>query len=105
MVKQSVEAFAALGDPTRAAIVERLARGPATVSVLATPFAMSLPAVSKHVRILERAGLLERRKQGRATVCALRTPALRDASAWLEHRRRTWERRLDRLADHLEGER
>jgi DNA-binding transcriptional ArsR family regulator len=95
--------FAALGDPTRAAIVERLARGPATVSALAEPFAMSLPAVSKHLRVLESAGVVERRKRGRATVCSLRAAALREAATWLERRHRMWERRLDRLAAHLEG--
>ena len=107
MVKRSgrVErTFAALGDPTRRAMVERLARGNATVSELAAPFTMSLAAASKHLRVLAEAGLVQRRKQGRTITCTLRPAAVRDAAAWLERTRARWERRLDRLAALVEQE-
>ncbi len=96
--------FAALADPTRRALVARLAKGEATVSELAAPFAMSLPAVSKHLRVLERAGLLEREVRGREHRCRLRGRALREAGAWLAETRRFWEGRLERLAEVLEDE-
>lgn len=94
--------FAALADPTRRAILSRLALGEANVSELAEPFAMSLPAVSKHLRVLEAAGLLERRKDGRTHHCNLRTEPLGEAVAWIEEARRFWGERLDALAQFLE---
>jgi DNA-binding transcriptional ArsR family regulator len=102
MVKSATldAAFGALSDPTRRAMVDRLARrGECTVSELAEPFAMSLPAVSKHVTVLERAGLVERRRVGRTQRCRLVPVRLDEAGAWLEERRRMWTGRLDRLAE------
>lgn len=96
--------FAALGDPTRRAMVERLARGDATVSELAAPFAMSLAAASKHLRILTEAGLVKRTKQGRTVTCTLRPSVVRHAAAWLDRTRARWERRLDRLAALVQEE-
>jgi DNA-binding transcriptional ArsR family regulator len=95
-------AFAALADPTRRAIVARLAtRGEATVLELAQPFEMSLAAVSKHLKVLEHAGLLTRSKDGQRRPCRLRVEALAEVSGWVEHTRRAWEARLDRLDDYL----
>ncbi|HET9794845.1 MAG TPA: metalloregulator ArsR/SmtB family transcription factor [Thermoanaerobaculia bacterium] len=94
-------AFSALADATRRAILARLSLGDATISELARPFPVSLPAVSKHVRVLEQAGLVRTRKEGRAHWCALEPEPMRDASAWLEEYRHFWERRLDALAEHL----
>lgn len=94
--------FAALADPTRRAILERLAGSGATVTQLAEPFDMSLPAVSKHLRVLERAGLLKRRVAGRTHRIGLATEPLNEATRWLEEHRRFWEPRLDRLAAYLE---
>ncbi len=97
--------FAALADPTRRAIVDRLAkRGDCTVGELAEPFAMSLPAVSKHIGVLERAGLVERHRHGRTQRCRLAdTRRLAEAAAWLSDREQVWHNRLDRLAKTLEG--
>src|SRR5947208_3166036 len=89
--------FQALSDPTRRAIVERLGRGPASVSQLAQPFAMSLPAVLQHVAVLEASGLVRSEKVGRVRTCRIDSPALRTAEGWIADRRATWERRLDRL--------
>ena len=89
--------FAALSDPTRRAILARLRRGPSTVGSLAEPFDMSLNAVSKHVRALERAGLIHRRIRGREHVCALDAAPLREAAAWMAEYREFWSRRLDAL--------
>jgi DNA-binding transcriptional ArsR family regulator len=94
--------FAALADPTRRAILNRLALGEANVSEIAEPFSMSLPAVSKHLRVLEEAGLLERRKEGRTHHCNLRTEPLGEAVEWIEEARRFWGERLDALAQFLE---
>jgi DNA-binding transcriptional ArsR family regulator len=94
-------AFAALGDPTRRAIVERLARGDATVLELAAPFDISLPAVSRHLKILERAGLISRGKDAQRRPCSLRPEAMAEISAWAEHTREAWEQRLDRLDDYI----
>ena len=94
--------FAALADPTRRAILARLAGGEATVGELAAPFAMSLPAVSRHLKVLEAAGLLARRKDGRSWRCRVEAAPLRDAVGWIEQYRRFWEGRLDRLARYLE---
>ena len=94
--------FAALADPTRRAILARLALGEASVSELADPFAMSLPAVSKHLRVLEEAGLLRRRREGRVHRCSLEPEPMRVASDWIEAYRRFWEDRFDALARYLE---
>jgi DNA-binding transcriptional ArsR family regulator len=94
--------FSALSDPTRRAILARLAReGEATVSDLARPFSMSLPAISKHLRVLEHAGLLERRVQGREHHCRLQPRPLKDAVDWLAEYRQYWEGQLDALTRYL----
>ena len=104
MVKRDLDAvFSALSDPTRRAIVERLAGGEASVSDLAAPFDMSLVAVSKHLRVLERAGLLDHRKRGRVRYCRLSPAPLRSADDWLSRYRVFWHTRLDALAAHLAG--
>ena len=97
-------AFTALGDPTRRAIVERLAGGPATVSALAAPLPMSLPAVMLHLKVLEESGLVASEKKGRVRTCRIEPEALSLAEAWVSERRRLWGRRLDRLGDILESE-
>jgi DNA-binding transcriptional ArsR family regulator len=96
------EVFAALGDPTRRAIVHRLQEGPATVGQLAKPFRISRPAISKHLRVLERAGLVHRTKEGRMSRCELDARHLHDASQWLEQYRRFWEQQLGRLGAYFE---
>ena len=96
--------FAALSDPTRRAIVARLAAGEASVTEIAEPFAMSLPAVSKHLRVLEEAGLLARRKEGRVHRIRLVAKPLREASEWISVYRDFWEGRLDALAEYLENQ-
>jgi DNA-binding transcriptional ArsR family regulator len=93
--------FAALADPTRRAILARLASGEASVTELARPFEMSLPAVSKHLKVLERAGLIARGRAAQWRPCRLEAAPLKDASDWLEHYRRFWEHSLDRLEDYL----
>ena len=100
--QQLDETFFALSDPTRRAIVARLADGDATVADLSKPFSVSAPAISKHLRVLERAGLLEQRRQGRARSCHLLAEPLREAAEWVEKYRRFWEGQLDQLADYLE---
>ena len=97
------EVFAALADPTRRAILERLRLGEASVSELAAPFPVSLPAVAKHVRVLERAGLLTHRKTGRVRHCRIRADRLQLATDWLDTYREFWTTHLDALADHLES--
>jgi DNA-binding transcriptional ArsR family regulator len=97
-------AFAALADPTRRAIVARLAQGEASVGELAAPFAMSLPAISKHLGVLERARLIHRRKDAQWRRCALRAEGLRAAADWLRQYERFWTESLDSLADYLEEE-
>ncbi|MCB9876491.1 MAG: winged helix-turn-helix transcriptional regulator [Planctomycetes bacterium] len=94
--------FAALADPTRRAILARLARGNATVLELAAPFAISLPAVSKHLKVLERAGLVTRGQRAQFRPCQLRARPLRDAASWIDAYREQWEQRLDRMADYLD---
>ena len=89
--------FQALADPTRRALVERMTSGPASVSDLAVPFAMSLAAVLQHLRVLERSGLVTTHKEGRMRICRVEPAALRSAEDWITERRTTWERRLDRL--------
>jgi DNA-binding transcriptional ArsR family regulator len=93
--------FAALADPTRRAILARLSRGETSVSELAEPFAMSLPAVSKHLKVLERAGLIERGQKAQWRPSRLNPEPLRDAAAWIEQYRRFWEESFDRLDDYL----
>lgn len=93
--------FAALADPTRRAILQRLARGETSVKELAAPFAMSLPAVSKHLKVLERAGLIVRSRDAQWRPCRIEPGALRDVDDWLEKYRRLWEAGLDRLDKYL----
>jgi DNA-binding transcriptional ArsR family regulator len=96
------EVFRALSDPTRRAIVDRLAVGSATVSDLAEPFQMSLPAIYQHLQLLEGADLITTAKEGRVRTCRLNTRALKAAEDWLSRRRAMWERRLDNLGAHLQ---
>src|SRR5712692_262500 len=93
--------FAALSDPTRRAILARLALGETTVSELAKPFKMSGPAVSKHLKVLEHAGLIARTREAQWRPCRLEPNALKGVDDWLEEYRRLWEERLDRLGDYL----
>lgn len=93
--------FAALADPTRRAILARLARGEASVNELAKPFDMSLPAVSKHLKVLEHAGLITRSREAQSRPCKIAPDAMKDAAAWLEHYRRFWTASLDRLDDYV----
>lgn len=93
--------FAALADPTRRAILARLTRGEASVTELAEPFEMSLPAVSKHLKVLERAGLVARGREAQWRPCRLDAKPLRDVASWVERYRRHWEERFDRLDDYL----
>ena len=94
--------FAALSDPTRRAMVERLARGEATVGTLAEPFDVSLPAISKHLRVLERAGLVAQQKDGRSRRCRLEVGPIKQASDWIAQHARFWDQQLDALAEYLE---
>ena len=94
--------FHALGDSSRRAMVERLSRGPASVSELARPLGMSMPGLLKHVRILEQAQLVTTQKQGRVRECRLDPGQLDDAARWIQARQQRWERRLDRLGSYLE---
>ncbi len=94
-------AFAALADPTRRAIVSRLAQGDATVSELASPFTISLPGVSKHLKVLERSGLISRRRDAQFRPCHLETDTLDAAVDWIETHRRLWEERFEKLDMHL----
>ena len=93
--------FSALADPTRRAILARLISGEASVTELAGPFEMSLPAVSKHLKVLERAGLIARSREAQWRPCRLEAGPLKDAADWLEHYRRFWEQSFDRLDDYL----
>jgi DNA-binding transcriptional ArsR family regulator len=94
--------FAALADPTRRAILARLSLGETSVSELAEPFEMSLPAVSKHLKVLERAGLIARGREAQWRPCRIEGGPLRQVDAWLEQYRRFWEERFDRLAIYLQ---
>lgn len=94
-------AFHALSDRTRRAILARLAEGDATVNELAAPFAMSLPAVSKHLKVLERAGLISRGRAAQTRPCRIEAARLRDVDCWLAEYRALWEKRLDRLDAYL----
>jgi len=93
--------FSALADPTRRAILARLSRGETSVTELAEPFEMSLPAVTKHLKVLERAGLISRGKQAQWRPCRLEAAPLRDVSGWVEQYRQHWEESLDRLEEYL----
>jgi DNA-binding transcriptional ArsR family regulator len=93
--------FAALADPTRRAILARLASGEASVTDLAEPFEMSMPAVSKHLKVLERAGLIARGREAQWRPCRLEAGPLKDAVDWMEHYRHFWEQSFDRLDDYL----
>jgi DNA-binding transcriptional ArsR family regulator len=93
--------FQALADPTRRAIVERLSRGQASVTALAQPLAMSLPAVMQHLHVLEASGLVQSEKVGRVRTCRIEPAVLRTAEEWIVRRRATWGRRLDRLGEYL----
>src|SRR6202045_4838429 len=93
--------FSALADPTRRAILARLATGEASVTELAEPFAMSMPAVSKHLKVLERAGLVARGREAQWRPRRLKAGPLKDVARWIEHYRRFWEESLDRLDDYL----
>lgn len=95
--------FQALADPTRRAILARLALGETSVSELATPFKMSMPAVSKHLKVLEHAGLITRSRAAQMRPCKIEPAALKQADDWLEEYRRLWEQRLDRLEDYLKA--
>lgn len=94
--------FAALADPTRRAILAHLAKGEASVSELAQPFEMSLPAISKHLKVLERAGLITRGREAQWRPCQLKAESLKDVADWLEDYRGFWEQNLDRLEDYLQ---
>ncbi len=93
--------FSALADPTRRAILARLITGEASVTELAEPFEMSLPAVSKHLKVLERAGLIARGREAQWRPCALQAGPLKDIADWVEQYRRFWEQSFDRLEDYL----
>jgi DNA-binding transcriptional ArsR family regulator len=93
--------FAALADPTRRAILARLVLGETSVTELAKPFEMTLPAVSKHLKVLERAGLIARSRDAQLRPCRIEPQALKGVDDWLENYRRLWEERLDRLDDYL----
>ncbi|HEY4274557.1 MAG TPA: metalloregulator ArsR/SmtB family transcription factor [Rhizomicrobium sp.] len=93
--------FQALGDPTRRALVERLTQGPASVSELAKPLPMSLPAVMLHLKVLEESGLVKSEKMGRVRTCRIEPQMLSQAERWITERRQMWERNLDRLGQYL----
>lgn len=95
------ETFGALADPTRRAILARLASGEASVTQLAEPFAMSMPAISKHLKVLERAGLISRGREAQWRPCRLQAGPLQDVAGWVEHYRRFWEESFDRLDEYL----
>ena len=96
-------ALAALSDPTRRAVVERLARGPATVTALAAPHDIALPTFMRHLKVLESAGLVRSAKKGRVRTCHIEPAPLMEVQGWLEWQRRVWDNRLDKLAALAEG--
>jgi DNA-binding transcriptional ArsR family regulator len=102
MQDQLSSTFAALADPTRRAILARLASGEASVKELAEPFEMSLPAVCKHLKVLERAGLIARGREAQWRPCRLRPAPLKEAAGWIEEYSRFWEQSMDRLDDYLQ---
>ena len=93
--------FQALGDPSRLAMIERLSRGPASVSELAAPLTMSLPAVTQHIKVLEENGLVRSQKIGRVRTCTIEPVGLTKAQRWISDREQLWDQRLDRLGDVL----
>jgi DNA-binding transcriptional ArsR family regulator len=93
--------FAAIADPTRRAILARLSKGEAAVKELATPFNMTLPAISKHLKVLEKAGLIERSRHAQLRPCKLRAKPLKQAASWIDRYRTFWEQSFDRLDDYL----
>jgi DNA-binding transcriptional ArsR family regulator len=95
------ETFSALADPTRRALMAHLTEGEASVQELAKPFKMSLPAISRHLKVLEKSGLIVRRSKAQQRLCKLQTKPIKDAVDWLEHHRKLWEDQLDRLDDYL----
>ena len=102
--EQTLDAmFQALADPTRRGMVDRLSRGPASVSELAAPFDMSLPAIVQHLKVLEDSGLVKTEKVGRVRTCTIDTGALSMAEKWINDRRIGWEKRLDRLGAFLDA--
>ena len=102
MSQESLDAtFAALADPTRRAILARLARGEASVTELGQPFPISAPAITKHLKVLERAGLITRGRDAQWRPCRLNAAPLRSASSWIDHYRRFWEQSFERLDDYL----
>jgi DNA-binding transcriptional ArsR family regulator len=101
MVDHLSATLAALADPTRRAILARLALGETSVTELAAPFDMSLPAVSKHLKVLERAGLIARGRDAQWRPCRLQAAPLKEVAGWIDHYRRFWEQSLDRLEDYL----
>lgn len=94
--------FSALADPTRRAILARLAKGNASVTELAAPFTVSMPAITKHLKVLERAGLIERGREAQWRPARLQAAPLKDVSEWLEHYRKNWEETFDRLDEYLQ---
>jgi DNA-binding transcriptional ArsR family regulator len=98
------QTFGALADPVRRAILGQLMHGPAMVGELAEPFDISLPAISRHLKVLAEAGLIEREHRGQQRVCSLKVEGLRSAAGWIEHMRTFWSDRLDALEDHLNQE-
>ncbi len=98
---QLSDTFQALADPTRRAMLAKLTQGEASVQELAKPFHMSLPAISKHLKVLEKSGLIIRRSEAQKRLCKLQTKPIKDAVDWLEHHRKLWEERLDRLDEYL----
>jgi len=101
MTDRLSETFGALADPTRRAILARLAAGEASVTELAAPFEMSMPAISKHLKVLERAGLIARGREAQWRPCRLQAGPLQDVAGWVEHYRQFWEQSFDRLDDYL----
>ena len=95
--------FHALSDPTRRAMVQQLSRGPATVSELAKPLSISLPAVMQHLAVLEASGVVTSQKEGRVRTCKVEPKALSAAEQWIVERRQAWERKLDRLGEYLDA--
>ena len=93
--------FSALADPTRRAILARLSQGEATVTELAEPFAISMPAISRHLKVLEQAQLIQRKVDAQWRVCELQAEPLRQAADWLEHYRQFWQQSFDQLAEYL----
>ena len=96
------DVFQALADPSRRVMVERLSRGPASVSELAAPLAMSLPAVMQHLKVLEGSGLVRSAKVGRVRICHIEAKAMSAAEHWINQQRKTWEERFDRLGNYLQ---